>query len=236
MALLAAFHPRDKELTGAEIARRAGLPRSTVYRLVGELTTHGILDQTHEGLFRLGTRLVELGHLATSQRGFRELASPYLADLAAVTRTTVHLSVLDNHEIKIIETYRPPSHPSTPARMDSRFPATATAAGKVILAFSPPDVVDAVLARGFPRLTPNSITNETQFLAELAKVRRAGVAFDQEEHLMGTVSCAVPLIGEGHRVYGAISISGSTTSRFDHMVSALQTTAVTLSRLQASFI
>lgn len=233
LVLLSGFQSKDRALTAAELARRSGLPRSTAYRMAGELAALGLLEQTSDGHFCLGMKLFELGQLALYQHGLRESASSFLADLATATRHTAHLAVLDNTDVFYLDIIRPSPSPHLRSRVGGRLPATVTAVGKAILAFSPPDVVDAVVAKGLQRLTPNSITDEARLRAELSKIRRSGIAYDHQEQAVGTSCCAAPIFGPKHNVVGSVSVSGHTSSiRLDLVCSAVQSAAAGISRLQ----
>jgi len=235
LALLSVFQTKDRELTAAELARRSGLPRSTAYRIAGELADLGGLEQTPDGHFRLGMKLFEWGQLALYQRGLRESASSFLADLSTATHQTAHLAVLDNCEVVYLDIIRPSNAPRMHSRVGGRLPATVTGLGKAMLAFSPPDVIDDVIARGLPRMTANSITDESRLRAELAKIHRTGIAFDHQEQAIGTSCCAAPIFGMNHRVVGAVSVSGHTSSiRLDLMSAAVQSTAAGISRVQGA--
>ncbi|MDR0782781.1 MAG: IclR family transcriptional regulator [Propionibacteriaceae bacterium] len=235
VALLSAFQSRDRELSAAELARRCGLPRSTAYRMAGELAQLGALEQTPHGQFRLGMRLFELGQLALYQRGLRESASSFLADLAAATRQTAHLAILDNYELIYLDIIRPSPAPRLRSRVGGRLPPTVTGVGKAIMAFSPPEIVDGVIARGLPRMTTNSITDEGRLRAELAKIRRTGIAYDHQEHAVGTSCCAAPIFGANQKIVGAVSVSGHTSSiRLDLVAAAVQSTAAGISRVQGA--
>jgi DNA-binding IclR family transcriptional regulator len=48
-------------------------------------------------------------------------------------------------------------------------------------------------------------------LKELEQIRAEGVAFDREEHEAGIISIAAPILTNGGRVIGALSIATSTT-------------------------
>jgi DNA-binding IclR family transcriptional regulator len=232
LAVLSAFHSRDRELSAAELARRVGFPRSTVYRLVGELSELGALEQTPDGHYRLGTKVLELGHQAQYQRALRELASPFLADLAMTTRQTTHLAVLDHHDVVFLDRIRPTSVPQRWTRPGGRLPASVTGAGKAILAFSPPELVEAIFAKGLPVLTPHTITDEERLRHELAKARQTGIAFSRQEHAVGTSCCGAPIFGDKRRVLGAVSVSGPTsTIRLDLIAVAVQAAAAGISRL-----
>ena len=235
VAVLTSFSAPDRELSGAELARRAKLPRSTTHRIATELVSVGLLEQTPSGRLRLGMRLFELGHLALFQRGLRECASSFMADLAHATHETVHLAVLDGLDVVYLDIIRPSPSPHLRSRVGGRLPATVTAVGKAILAFSSPDVVDAVIARGLPRLTPNSITDEGRLRAELVKIRRSGIAYDHQEQAIGTSCCAAPIFGINQRVVGSVSVSGHTSNiRLDLVCAAVQSAAAGISRVQGA--
>ncbi|MCL2783148.1 MAG: hypothetical protein FWD80_04140 [Propionibacteriaceae bacterium] len=129
--------------------------------------------------------------------------------------------------------------PSPPPRLRSRIggrlPPTVTGVGKAILAFSPPDVVDEVIARGLPRLTSNSITDETRLRTELAKIRQTKLAFDNQEQAIGTSCCAAPIFGARDSVVGAVSVSGHTPNiQLDLVAAAVRSTAAGISRVQGA--
>ena len=236
MRVLAAFTVPDTELSGAELARRSGLPRSTTHRVASELVAVGLLEQTSSGRMRLGMRLFELGHLALLQRGLRESASPFLADLSAATHETVHLAVLEGLDVVYIDIIRPSSAPALRSRVGGRLPPSTTGVGKALLAFSPPGLVDAVIERGLPRLTPYSITDGAKLRAELVQVRRAGLAFDNQEQAIGTVCCSAPVFGVGGALVGAVSVSGHLgTLRIDRVKMAVRSTAAGISRIQGGY-
>ncbi|MFG2376471.1 helix-turn-helix domain-containing protein [Streptomyces sp. NPDC048504] len=94
-AVLGAFDALHAVLRVSEIARRAGLPKSTTSRLVRDLVGYGFLerDENDSTLLHMGTRLFECGELASRHRNLRAIALPYMADLREVTRQRVHLAV-----------------------------------------------------------------------------------------------------------------------------------------------
>ncbi|MPY81470.1 MAG: helix-turn-helix domain-containing protein, partial [Actinophytocola sp.] len=156
LTILTSFEASDAEMSLAELTRRTGLPKPTVHRLVVELSSWGILERTQTGIC-LGMRLFELGQLAPAQRDLREAALPYLEDLWAATRATVHLAVLDDLEVVYIEKLAGRGGPELPSRVGGRMPTYCTAVGKALLAFSLPEVVHAVVDAGLVRRTPRTI-------------------------------------------------------------------------------
>jgi IclR family transcriptional regulator, acetate operon repressor len=228
--LLSAFDAEHSVLGTAELARRSGVPKTTAHRLVGELTSLGLLEQTPGGA-RLGLRLFELGQLVPRQRTLREAALPIMENLRDATRTPVHLAVLDDVEVVYVEILGGRAMPRLPSRVGGRMPAHATGVGKAMLAFAPPELVQRRLDAGLSRRTPHTIVAPSALLRELASIRDRGVAYDREEGTLGVVCVAAPVTGPDGAVDAAISVSGrAETLDLERMAPAVRTAALTLSQ------
>src|SRR5690349_6471198 len=83
-AILDAAKECEGSITITEIATITGLPKSTVSRLVAELTAQRYLERTETGVV-LGLRLFELGARANLPRNLISAAAPLLRNLSAVT-------------------------------------------------------------------------------------------------------------------------------------------------------
>src|SRR5699024_333800 len=105
--LLDLFTEDEPELTLKEIARRSGTPKPTAYRLLSTLESGGFLDKTkkteHDSRYRLGLKLLELGHLVSAQLELREVARPYMEKLAHAINEVIHLVIVNNREAVYIE-------------------------------------------------------------------------------------------------------------------------------------
>lgn len=233
-AILAAFDRERQTLGISELARRTGLAKSTVHRLTGEMAQHGLLERRSEGVV-LGLRLFELGELVPRQLDLRGAALPYMADLRAATKQTVHLAVLEKTEVVYVEILRHRDAPPLPSRVGGSLPAHATAIGKAILAFSGPDVIEAVLRTGLPRLAERTITNPSLLRRNLKSARAHGIAYDYEESQAGLVCAASPITVANGAVAGALSVSGwAGRLNVRRIGPAVRTAALTLSRDVAS--
>jgi IclR family acetate operon transcriptional repressor len=207
ITLLSAFSALDSPLSLAELSQRSGIPKATVHRLVVELTSWGLLEQSAAGV-QLGMRLFELGQLAPRRRTLREAAFPAMNDLHDATQETTHLAVLDGTEVVYVEKLTGRGGPSVPSRVGGRMPAHCTGVGKAILAFSPPPTVDAVIAAGLRRVTPYTTVMPGRLHRELADIRRSGLAHEREESTLGVVCVACPILGPNGMAVGAVSITG----------------------------
>jgi DNA-binding IclR family transcriptional regulator len=214
----------------SELARRSGLAKTTVFRLVHELAGCGLVEVTSSGV-RLGMRLFELGSSVPRQRSLAEAALPFMRDLHVATRETVHLAVLDGAEVVYVAIQHGAHTPRLPSRVGGRMPAHATGVGKAILAFSAPEVAAALIYGGLERRTPRTIAAPGALRRELARIRASGVSFDREESGPGIVCAASPVFGTGGTVAAALSLTGwSSRLDLERVAPAVRTAALALSR------
>jgi DNA-binding IclR family transcriptional regulator len=201
--ILAVLAERDGEPAGpSELARRLGLPKSSIANICAALADAGLVRRVGTG-FALGRRLAELGGAYLA--GIDQVQEFHEASLRlpAGSDETVQLAVLDGLEM----TYLARHDGRQPVRLSSgvgrRLPATCTATGKAALASLDNMELERRLAgvTALPALTRNSHRTVDELLADLVEVRRRGYAIDDEETVEGVVCYAVMIpsrqLGEG---------------------------------------
>jgi DNA-binding IclR family transcriptional regulator len=123
---------------------------------------------------------------------------------------TIHLAVLDGLQVLLVEKLQ-----GTPAvqlllfsRVGARFPAHASAVGKVLLAAQTLYTLAHLLeGHELEAFTPNTNTCHDRLEQELAQVRDRGYAFDHEEVVQGVCCVAAPLCDADGHVLAAMSLS-----------------------------
>lgn len=229
-ALLDAFDERQRRLSLTELASRAELPPATALRIARQLVEVGALERREDGKYVVGRRLWHLGLLAPVQTGVREVAAPFLQDLQAATRATVHLAQRDDDQVVYLD--RLSGRASVPVvnRVGSRLPLHATGVGKVLLAHAPPEVRARVLGR-LTRVTPYTVTSPSLLAQQLDRVRREGYATTAEEMTLGACSVAVPVHGPDGSVVAALGLVVATLKRDrPRLTAALQVAAAGIER------
>jgi IclR family transcriptional regulator, pca regulon regulatory protein len=213
LSILSAFRSGRPLLGVSEIGREIGLGRSTTHRYVATLATLGYLQQDiATKKYRLGPRVLDLGFSAINSMELRELAAPHLRRLSDETGYTVNMAILDGLDIVYVERCR-----STQAgqreidlnlHVGARLPAYCTSLGKVLLAWLPPQEQSAALDEvDFSRRGPNTITSRSALTAELARVRVAGFAINNEELAYGLRSIAAPILDHQDAAAAAINLA-----------------------------
>lgn len=205
LAVLGAFRVDEPAMTLSQMARVAGLPVATVYRLAGELEEGRFLERDASGMYRLGVRMWEMGLLTPVHGHMRETAMPFLLNLQYATRETVQLAVCDGTDAVYIEKLTMNTSTPVQARVGHRFPLHATAVGKVILAYSDPAFVDIMTNMPLTRYTDRTVTTKRALLKDLASIRAQGFAHSTEEYLMGSTAIAAPVMVNG-KVEAAIGV------------------------------
>lgn len=198
----------EGELGVSEIGLSVGLANGTVHRLLSTLTRRGYARQVSDSRkYTLGPRAVTLA--SSSRERLGPLARPFLKELMEVSRESANLAALDRNSVVYIEQVSAPRMVRMFTEPGNRVPPHASGTGKVLLAFQPPGVAEAVLGRsGLARFTPRTITDADRLLAELERIREQGYATDYEEIEEGVRCVAAPVLGVEGQVVAAISVSG----------------------------
>ncbi len=196
-----------------ELLDQSAYPKATLYRFLQTLTAEGmLLYDAERSTYSLGVRLVRLAHAAWTQSSLAPIARPYLNQLSEAIGETIHLAQLDNAHVLYVDK----RNAARPIEMFSQAgkvgPAYCTGVGKAMLAYLPDSELARVLPQqSFHRFTPSTLGDASQLVAELKAIRKRGYAFDREEHEPGIICVAVPILTQGGRMLGAISVTSSTT-------------------------
>lgn len=205
-----------KELDGAsitELATHLDLPKSSTHNYLQTLEHEGYIVKNGQQ-YEVGLRFLDLGSYARTRERLYSVAEPELETVAE--RTGEHANLLvEEHGLGIFlcrakgsDAVNVDSYTGQCVRLHT------TALGKTVLAHLSEERVNEIIERhGLSRKTDQTITNKDELFDELADIREAGVAYDEEERIKGLRCVAVPLLSND-RITGAVSVSGPT-SRMD---------------------
>jgi DNA-binding IclR family transcriptional regulator len=215
LSLINAFGGARSVLGVTELARQAGLPKSTAHRLLSVLMQHQFVRRVGER-YCLSEHVFELGNFVLMCRpnGLRQRATPYLAELFAHTRQTIHLAVLRDTDVLYVDKLFGHDAAKCDTAVGARKPAYATALGKAMLAYSPDTLVDRNMTADFKRFTPWTITGGAQLEHALDRVRSTGWAIDHEEYRRG-VTCLAAAIRDPQTGNAIAGLSICSTSSHD---------------------
>lgn len=201
LGLLVLLGDEPRGASAAELSRRAGLPFSTTYRLLGSLTRDGFVDYEPDGRrYRLGLRVFQLGQRVSNHHGFAGTALPVLRRVTEETGEATILSVRDGHHHLTVnkvdgpQTFRVTSDPGHLGALHT------TSVGKALVAFADDATrVQLLEELELEPLTELSLTDRDAFRAEIELIRSRGYATMDEENELGMRAVAVPVFNsQGH--------------------------------------
>ncbi len=177
-----------RELTLAELAEEARLPKPTVHRILRSLRDLGYVVQAdRRGTYQLAGRL---GSLRTHGRdeAVRAKARPVMERLQADFDETVNLGLLEGvfvRYVHVLETSQPLRWIVKPGARD---PFHTTALGRAVVAGLPDEQQRRLVNKAAPRGP-----RRTRLQQELAATRARGYALEEEETVAGVACLAISL-------------------------------------------
>jgi IclR family transcriptional regulator, pca regulon regulatory protein len=208
--ILEAFTAQEPELTMAEVARKAKVDNATAFRFLNTLVGAGYVERVPDAkLFRLTSKVLDLGFNAIARSDLRTQARPILRGLVGEINEAASVGVLDGSNILYVERIQAGlARLGVDMRIGSRVPAYATAIGHAVLAWLPRTAQMSVL-QGQPRrqLTPTTQTDLDALVARLAQVKRRGYAVSNQETVLGLYVLAAPILDSDGVPLAGISIA-----------------------------
>ncbi|MFD9733528.1 IclR family transcriptional regulator C-terminal domain-containing protein [Umezawaea sp. NPDC059074] len=207
LSVIRAFDAEHAELTLSDVARSTGLTRAAARRFLHTLVDLGYVS-TDGRLFALRPKVLELGYAYLSGLELPEIALPHMEKLVATVHESSSVSVLDGDEVVYVARVPTKRIMTVSITVGTRFPAYATAMGRVLLAGQPGEWLDGYLAsvRLLP-LTRNTIVDVEVLREELRVIGERGWSLVDQELEEGLRSIAVPVRRADGAVVAAVNVS-----------------------------
>ncbi len=207
----------DGTTTLAETVRRTGLHRSTAHHLLQTLVGLGYLNKdSATRRYELSAKLFRLTRRTWTPEQLGAIAQPFLAGLTARTGEGSSFAAYREGIVTIVAKCDPDGPVRVVQDLGAHRPVHATAVGKAIIAWLPQPALGAAIRRiRFDRYTPKTITSRRALETELRRIRAAGFAIDDEEHMEGIRCVAAPVFGYSGQMLGSLCALGPR-SRMSH--------------------
>jgi DNA-binding IclR family transcriptional regulator len=191
--ILRSLEDETHGLSLGQIAQRVGLARSTVQRIVAALESEKLLiAASPNGRVRLGPAILRLAGSVRSD--FVQMARPFLLRLSQELQETVDLATVKKDQLIFIDQVVGSQRLRTESAVGETFPLYCTANGKAYLSTLADDQVVNLIGTHYEARTPHTVTEIAPLLAELATIRKTGVAIDREEHTLGICAAGIALL------------------------------------------
>jgi len=182
LTLLEEIAASDKPPSASEVAKRAGLNRGTAWRLLTTLEHFQLVERdVLSGRYTVGFGAHRLAAASGAAPLIRR-ARPILERLGADLSESVYLEVAHGHTLVVLDEVRA----RRPVRLDLAnldVPLHCGSAGKLFLAFLPPDELEEFLATPLDPITPNTITDPATLRETINRARADRFAIAYQEHL-----------------------------------------------------
>ncbi len=237
LRLLSHFSRQDKTLSAPEFARRLGLPRSTVFRLLTTLESLGFIERTEGGRnYRLGMAVLSLGFEYLASLELTELGSPLLQRLRDEIGSSCNLVVRDARSIVYVAKVSAPALFPSAVSLGTRLPAHATVLGRMVLAdLSPTELKALYPDETLEVYSPSTPSTVTALRELIAQDRQQGYAMGAGFYEPSITSIATPVRDHTGRVIAAMGAALPSSrvekDRVNELIERVRLTADELSRL-----
>lgn len=209
LLLLGYFTRTQREQTGAQLARRTGWPRASVFRMLQTLEQAGFIERCGEGpVYKLGVAVLRLGFEYLASLELSEHGRPIIEALRDSTGYSAHLVIRDAREVVFVAKAAGRSALFQSIQVGARLPAHATVLGRVLLGGLSAEALAALYAD--VALTAHTATTPTTLPALQAAVKadaQRGWGISQSGFETGISTIAAPVLDAHGQVCAAISIT-----------------------------
>lgn len=225
---------RSRGLTHTELSTELDIPKSSLSKLVGNLTERGYLK------FVPGPNVYEIGDglllLLNRQKFNQEMPGRAQQVCERLTRQTQESSSFNVQEGRLATRIcgANSQQPLTfMMNVGQSAPLHSVSSGKIMLAWQTPLQIEDYLANvDLEPITPKTLTDKMRLMEQLKSVRENEVAWSEEEYTVGIVGVAVPVVNDDAKLIGALNIAfpavRDSAAQREKMVKVLREAAASL--------
>lgn len=231
LMFLVAQHPG---LGVTELAKRSDNTKARTFRLLCTLEQRGLVQRDGSACYTLGYKVLHLGVAAQEQVSLVRLANAFLREIGHRCNENVQLRVRDGLDSVCVARWESTQAVRVHSDVGNRRPLHAGAASKVLLAFAPEEIRQAVLTGELSRFTPSTIVNRSKLAQELSKIKTQGYAASFGEMSADAVAVGAPVFDVSGMVVAALSVAGPASriskNNLQTFIDLVTATAAELSR------
>ena len=195
-----------------EIARQLDESKAKVHRHLSTLRALGVVEQEKTSeKYRLGWKLFQLGQAAFEQFDLKSIAEPHMVRLRDLTNQSAVLSVPSGGEAMVIASLDNTSDTSLriSAVPGATPPTTASAQGRVVLAYASPEHQKKLLKTPLKIYNDKSMTKVDDVRDRLKLIKQRLYETAIEEVMLGFSTIAAPIFDADNKLIGTVGIIGS---------------------------
>lgn len=195
MKILGVLSNVPYEYKVAEISELSGVNRSTVHRILNELSTEGwVIQDRLTKNFKIGPMAYHTGSVYLHNNNYENRIIELLNDVSEKCKESVGFAVREGDKVISlfeIEFYQPLKLNYHPGQF---YPMNKGCYGKLLMAYHDENRVKALLDKSkFEKICPNTLTEKDEILREYELIRKRGYAVSDEEIAPLLVGIGVPV-------------------------------------------
>ncbi len=215
LAVIEAFGADSPSMTLSGVAQKVGLSPGSARRVLYTMVKLGYVafDESSKR-FHLSARALQLGYSYLASLPALNLIQPRLVELSDKLDESCSIMTLDGAEVVCVARATAKRLQRDYMAVGTRFPANASASGKLLLGDLSPEAFERCFPDGrkLPAITPFTICDKAALAIQVEDARRKGWIYTNQETALGMASLAVPIRVNGRIRYG---LSTSATLTYD---------------------
>lgn len=208
LSLLDYFSEAEPEIGLSELARRSGVDKATVHRMLGVMCDYGLLEKRGDArLYRLGAGVLRLARVRETAFPVTSIFQQVLEKLSSELGETAHASLISGHALATIGVSESNRGSRVSLMAGEILPMHSTASGLVVMAFSKAELVDRLLGEPLAAKTSRTITDPSILRARLQEVALTGYAESDQTNEDDVYGIAMPVFDSDGTATGAIAVA-----------------------------
>lgn len=233
--LLETLASETRGLTGSDVSRRLGVPKSTVFLLLHHLLEREVVSIDPETRrYRIGPALVRMAFRITGSIALVKVARPHLQRLSQDTTEDAYLGIRQERRLIYVDKLEGSQSIRLDLPLGQPRYLHSTAVGKLLLAHGSAELLEALVAEtALPAVTATTITDPDRLRDELARIRERGYSTTEGENVEGVYGFAAPVRDHTGAVIAGLHISSlkaRALARREFLIERVCARAVELSR------
>lgn len=191
--------------TLSELDSELSLSTSTIHDYLSTMVRNEYLVK-EDNVYDLSFKFLDLGTYTREHFGNISVIESTVDELADTVGARAQFIVEEYGEGVYVYSSPGEQNIRTVVRTGGKLPLHSAAAGKAILAELPEERVEEIIDAGLEQVTPHTITDKEELLAQLEAVREQGYAVNLGENTRGLAGIGSPVI-VNDELLGAVSVA-----------------------------
>lgn len=208
LTLLEHFSEDEAEIALSELARRSGIDKSAVHRMLGAMAESGLVEQRPDTrLYRLGAGVLRLARVREKAFPVHAVVQQVLNALSEKTGETAHASLISGRAMANIGTCESKRGSRVSLVAGEVGPFHSTASGLSVLAFGDKKLAKRVLSGILEPKTKFTLTDAAELEAKISSIQELGFSESNHTNEEGVHGLAAPVFDRSGLACGAVSVS-----------------------------